>query len=247
MKVLTEADLRTAKLSGKEKEYHVSEGTFVTGPAKEYLRDRGIRLIWDKSPYQTMSCQKIVQQSPAPYVDAYTGKTYQKKPEEMTHLQGNLLVEKIDPRIELRGGLDFLQARVVLLQAKYRKNDRLREELDEVLRFIRAILGAEVKGDSCGELVLFGLRQEELKELSHHVREYFGIDHPVPDSSMGEMALELNLLRTQVREVELAAARAFAEGDKLLVIQNLNRLSSGIYVLFCRCLTGYYEIKGGEP
>ncbi|MCI8763330.1 MAG: hypothetical protein HFG58_01885 [Lachnospiraceae bacterium] len=247
MKVLTEADLRTAKLSGKEKEYHVSEGTFVTGPAKEYLRDRGIRLIWDKSPYQTMSCQKIVQQSPAPYVDAYTGKTYQKKPEEMTHLQGNLLVEKIDPRIELRGGLDFLQARVVLLQAKYRKNDRLREELDEVLRFIRAILGAEVKGDSCGELVLFGLRQEELKEMSHHVREYFGIDHPVPDSSMGEMALELNLLRTQVREVELAAARAFAEGDKLLVIQNLNRLSSGIYVLFCRCLTGYYEIKGGEP
>ena len=194
-----------------------------------------------------MSCQKIVQQSPAPYVDAYTGKTYQKKPEEMTHLQGNLLVEKIDPRIELRGGLDFLQARVVLLQAKYRKNDRLREELDEVLRFIRAILGAEVKGDSCGELVLFGLRQEELKEMSHHVREYFGIDHPVPDSSMGEMALELNLLRTQVREVELAAARAFAEGDKLLVIQNLNRLSSGIYVLFCRCLTGYYEIKGGEP
>ncbi len=247
MKVLTEADLRTAKLSGKEKEYHVSEGTFVTGPAKEYLRDRGIRLIWDKSPYQTMSCQKIVQQSPAPYVDAYTGKTYQKKPEEMTHLQGNLLVEKIDPRIELRGGLDFLQARVVLLQAKYRKNDRLREELDEVLRFIRAILGAEVKGDSCGELVLFGLRQEELKEMSHHVREYFGIDHPVPDSSMGEMALELNLLRTQVREVELAAARAFAEGDKLLVIQNLNRLSSGIYVLFCRCLTGYYGKKGGEP
>ncbi len=237
MKVLTEADLRTAKLSGKEKEYHVSEGTFVTGPAKEYLRDRGIRLIWDKSPYQTMSCQKIVQQSPAPYVDAYTGKTYQKKPEEMTHLQGNLLVEKIDPRIELRGGLDFLQARVVLLQAKYRKNDRLREELDEVLRFIRAILGAEVKGDSCGELVLFGLRQEELKEMSHHVREYFGIDHPVPDSSMGEMALELNLLRTQVREVELAAARAFAEGDKLLVIQNLNRLSSGIYVLLCGWLT----------
>lgn len=247
MKVLTEADLRTAKLSGKEKEYHVSEGTFVTAPAKEYLRDRGIRLIWDKSPYQTMSCQKIAQQSPHPYVDAHTGKAYQKKPEEMTHLQGNLLVEKTDPRIELRGGLDFLQARVVLLQAKYRKNDRLREELNEVLRFIRAILGAEVKGDSCGELVLFGLRQEELKEMSHHVREHFGIDHPVPDSSMGEMALELNLLRTQVREVELAAARAFVEGDKLLVIQNLNRLSSGIYVLFCRCLTGYYEKEGGGP
>ncbi|MCI8268189.1 MAG: hypothetical protein HFG55_00725 [Lachnospiraceae bacterium] len=247
MKVLTEADLRTAKLSGKEKEYHVSEGTFVTAPAKEYLRDRGIRLIWDKSPYQTMSYQKIAQQSPHPYVDAHTGKVYQKKPEEMTHLQGNLLVEKTDPRIELRGGLDFLQARVVLLQAKYRKNERLREELAEVLRFIRAILGAEVKGDSCGELVLFGLRQEELKEMSHHVREHFGIDHPVPDSSMGEMALELNLLRTQVREVELSAARAFVEGDKLLVIQNLNRLSSGIYVLFCRCLAGYYEKEGGGP
>ncbi|MCI9105752.1 MAG: hypothetical protein HFG57_07305 [Lachnospiraceae bacterium] len=247
MKVLTEADLRTAKLSGNEKEYHVSEGTFVTAPAKEYLKDRGIQLIWDKSQYQTMSYQKITQQSSHPYMDAYTKKTYQKKPEEMTHLQGNLLVNKTHPRIVLRGGLDFLQARVVLLQARYRKNKRLWEELNEVLRFIREILGAEVKGESGKELILFGLRQEEIKEMSHHVREYFGMDHPVPDSSMGEMALELNLLRTQVREVELAAARAFLEGDELLVIQNLNRLSSGIYILFCRCLTGYYEKEGGGP
>ena len=42
-----------------------------------------------------------------------------------------------------------------------------------------------------------------------------------------------NLLRTQAREVELAAARAFPQGERMDIIEHLNRLSSGIYILFC--------------
>ena len=62
---------------------------------------------------------------------------------------------------------------------------------------------------------------------------------------MGRMAAELNRLRAKVREAELSAARAFmtAEGvvERPDIIRNLNRLSSGVYIVFCRWLAGYYE------
>ena len=41
---------------------------------------------------------------------------------------------------------------------------------------------------------------------------------------MGRRALSLNLLRTQAREVELAAARAFPQGERMDIIEHLNRL-----------------------
>lgn len=47
MRVLTEADLRTEKIRGDAKEYHVPEGTFVTPSAREYLRDRAVNLKFD--------------------------------------------------------------------------------------------------------------------------------------------------------------------------------------------------------
>lgn len=247
MKVLTEADLRAAGLSGTKSEYHIPEGAYVTEPAREYLRDRGIRLITDNNSYEKMSRQKTEQKNPCPYRDARTGEIYSEKPEEMTHLRGNLLVAKTDPRIALRGGLDFLQAEVILMQARYGDNSQFKEDLNGVLRLLRAVLGAEVKGEICEELELFGLGQEEIRKLSHHVKENFGMDHPIPDCSMGETALTLNLLRTKVRQVELLAARAFPEGDELRIIRSLNRLSSGVYILFCRCLAGYYGSKPSGP
>ena len=78
--------------------------------------------------------------------------------------------------------------------------------------------------------------------MSHQVRETFGMDHPIPDASMRKTALELNLLRAEIREVELAAANAFEdEENDYGIIKALNRLSSGVYVVFCRLLSGYYD------
>ena len=86
----------------------------------------------------------------------------------------------------------------------------------------------------------------ETMHTSHHVKEIFGIDHPVPHIGMGRLCIELNLLRTQVREVELVAAQTFAAPDAAPrpdLIEALNRLSSCVYIIFCRKLSGYY---GGE-
>ena len=65
-----------------------------------------------------------------------------------------------------------------------------------------------MKGVPLQEELLLGLDQAGLRRVSHHVKEEFGIDHPVPSWEMGELALRLNTLRTQVREAELAAAAA---------------------------------------
>lgn len=264
MKVLTEADLRAARVSRADGEYRVAKDTFVTPAAREYLRDRGVRLVMEeaggseagisgaaqddtvRNHYAAMTRTPVRKNGERTFVHAETGEGYSEKPEEMTHLRGNLLVPKTHPRIALRGELDGMQARVLLLQVRFAEHRLLCRDLESVLSFLRAILGAEVKEEKLPETLLFGLGHGELRRMSHQVRETFGIDHPIPDHTMGEAALELNLLRTQARLAELAAARAFPDGDCLGVIEHLNRLSSGIYILFCRMVSGYYERMEGE-
>lgn len=220
MKVLTEADLRTKQISDQKKEYHIPSNVFVTPAAKEYLRDRKIKIVTDPG-----GCQKA---------------------EEMTHIKGDRLVKKDHPRIVLRGKLDSLQAKILLLEARYLGQDRLCEDLDHILAQSRAILAAEVKEVPLEEETLLGMDLDKIREMSHQVKTYFGMDHPVPKASMGLLAMELNLLRTQVREAELSAVQAFPEGDPYKIVKHLNRLSSGVYILFCRMITGYYEKAEGE-
>ena len=43
-----------------------------------------------------------------------TGAVYADKPEHMTHLAGDVLVEKTHPRIAFRGGIDALEAALLL-------------------------------------------------------------------------------------------------------------------------------------
>jgi ethanolamine utilization cobalamin adenosyltransferase len=60
---------------------------------------------------------------------------------------------------------------------------------------------------------------------------------------MGHLAASLNMLRTHVREVEIAAEMAFAEGERGDILMALNRMSSAAYILLCRLLAGQY--RGG--
>lgn len=240
MKVLTEADLRAAGVSSGT--WHVSRDTFVTPTAREYLRDRGVALAFD-SP-ASMSRTPAGVRGKGPYVDGTTGERLSEKPENMTHLHGSVLVDKAHPRIELRGGLDSLQAEILLLQAECR--GPLREDLGDVLRFVRDILGAEVKEQPLRETRLLGMSLAEVRRQSHSVGEVFGMDHPIPDCSMGPAALRLNLLRTRARQVELSAVRAFPAGERTDIVRHLNRLSSGLYLLFCREVSGFYQRKGGQ-
>lgn len=242
MMVITEADLRARRL--EKMEFHVPEGAFVTPLAREYLRDRGIRLLRDTSPFQPMSRDSGRTSVPGKYVDAETGESYEEKPEHMTHLRGNRLVPKSHPRIAFRGKLDGLQARILLLQADA-EQEGLRRDLGDLLTYVQEILGAEVKEIPMGEWKLFGMDSRSVREMSHHVQTEFGFEHPIPAYTMGRTALELNLLRTEVREAELFAVQAFDCENSLGIIEAMNRMSSGVYIVFCRVLAGYYDKTGG--
>lgn len=248
MKILTETMLRAATLAESTTKYKVEPDVFVTPLAKEYLRDRGISLVvMEKSQPAVMTRTPLPGQGQHTYIDAQTGDSFRDKPEHMTHLRGSLLVPKTHPRIEFRGQLDSLQAEIICLQAEAFEMDQLKlvEDLGDILENTRYVLGAEVKDEPMGPMKMLGMDEGELRAHSHNVKEYIGIDHPIPDYRMGKTGASLNRLRTKVREAELSAARAFTAPDgtveRMDIIKHLNRLSSGVYIVFCRWLAGYYE------
>ncbi len=244
MRTLTEADLRASLQTDGIKEYSVPPDVFVTPAAKEYLAARGIRLIvlsgevtcFDKTRQARSFTPKSL------YVDASTGKAYAEKPENMTHLRGNLLVPKTHPVITFRGKIDTLEADIILAQTVSSRlgMKKLVLELQETLLFTRGILGAEVKNALFEETMLFGLSYAELRRVSHDIKSELGLkNHPVPDYTMGELPAAVNALRAKSREAELAAETALPGRDDILTA--INRLSSAFHIIFCRLLTEYYN------
>lgn len=241
MKIIDESDLRAGLIPQSTKVYRVAQGCALTPLAKEYLASRGIAVIYGKftagDAQATAQTKKFKR-----YTDAATGQILAEKPEYMTQICGNLLVPKTHPRIELRGRLDSLESKIleVQLAAKRAGKEALYADLNEVLSYVRAVLAAEVKDKSFDRTTLFGLDEDGLRRVSHNTKDEFGFTHPVPDAAMGESAVLLNSLRTQARECELSAVRAFGSG-RVDIVRALNRLSSGIYILFCREVAGRYR------
>ena len=242
--ILTENDLRSHPPAPGARQYQVEEGTFVTESARSWLEKRDIQLVILPKGRMCggMSRTPLPDRGSRTYLDSATGLPLgREKPEEMTHLRGNLLVKKSSPRIAFRGKLDSLEAAILEAQAlAHRQNaPAVRDGLGEVLEQVRLVLGAEVKDQPLEEVPILGMDQARLRQVSHNVKGAFGIDHPIPSWEMGELALRLNTLRTQVRETELAAAVAFeapGETPRPDIIRALNRLSSAVYILFCKLL-----------
>jgi len=173
------------------------------------------------------------------------------KLEHKTSLSGGAMVDKTHPRVELRGRLDSLCALVVELQimGEQRGATSLVEELEEVRGILYDVLSSEVTGKACEDISLWGLNGDEIRERSHHPERHFGLGHIRPHYTMGVIAAGLNVLRTQVREAELSACRAFAappnaEDETVYrpdLIKVLNRLSSAVYILTYKYLPDDYN------
>jgi ethanolamine utilization cobalamin adenosyltransferase len=163
------------------------------------------------------------------------------KPEHMTSLSGGRMVHKSHGRIAFRGALDSLQAEIIEAQvlACQLGETRCLEGLGEILFCLRELLAAEVQETPVPPPRLFGLDAEELRRQTHELPASFGMDHPLPDYTMGPLAARLNSLRAHIREAELCAVRAFASGEDERgdIILVMNRLSSALYWLFCRLLS----------
>ena len=188
-------------------------------------------------------------------------------------------VTKDAPLILFRGALDHAQAEIIVTQAMLDQEilfarsidpaieaslKRLQNDLQELVDVLRDIMTAEYTGEplkgihsdgSGGTFRLFGLTLDELQEHSHNAEEHYGIPTMTrPDHRYGEVYAHLNLIRTELRQVESAGVRLFLQnaavssGDDFEaeapvvparqdILYVLNRLSSAAHVLMCRHLS----------
>ena len=155
---------------------------------------------------------------------------------------------KDSARIELRGKLDSLNARIIMSQAE---SDSLEYTAD--LEELRAVVNRLQRCEACAQvfadrMTLWGLDEDEIHMRSHNPAKYYGLGHILPHHEMGQRSAELNVLRTLVRETELCAVRAFVDDDSLRICHVLNRLSSALYILTYKYLPEGYNrvIKFGS-
>ncbi len=244
-KLLTDQELRSVWSRERGGSYTVEPGTMLTPAARDFLHEHAIELRFESAaPWKPMPRAEVPRQDGKPvFTEAATGRTLTEKPEELTHLHGNVLVPKTHPRIALRGRLDSLSAEFLETEAlaDERGEGRLAEQLEELRSAVLALIRCEVLDEPVRQTPLLGLSSGEIRRRSHEVKETLGIDHPMPDYHMGRLTVALNTLRTQVRETELAAAAAFEENGVCTrpdAIERLNRLSSCVYILYCRRVAG---------
>lgn len=172
------------------------------------------------------------------------GAVLSKKPEQMTHLHGDVLVPKTHPRIAFRGAMDTLEADLLLCQLNV--SSELRKNLGDILALARQLIRCEVMNEPVPTEKLCGLTEDEQRRRSHHPQDYYGQPHFMPEYTDGPEVLQLNRCRCAARNAELAAARAFTDADGNAtrgdILQALNRMSSMIYILMIQTKSG----KGGH-
>ena len=173
-----------------------------------------------------------------------------KKSEAMTHLNARTMVAKNDDRIVFRGRVDHAIAHAVLLQAEWQAIP-VPAILQRMLADIRSALGNVLRSETLEEpmsaISMGEFDEAHIHAVSHNPFKYLGHDHIVPSVEHGIVVAKLNLLRTIIREAEIAGAQAFINKDFFVrrgdVLQALNRLSSAVYVLMLICLI---HDKSGE-
>lgn len=233
MGLLTEEDVRRMSDDGRRGPVVVGRGEILSPSARDYLRAHRVEVVYPQGregKYRTLS-----------------GESLDKKPEHMTHLKGNLLVEKDHPRIALRGEIDALEAELLLAQlaAEEEGLSGVREELGEVLDFVRGLIRCDVLDEAVKEEKLCGYTMEQLREYSHYPDKHLGQPHFLPAWTDGAVLLSLNRVRTTVRRAELAAYRAYRGEDGRVeredILRAFNRLSSLLWIMMIKCKAGKYE------
>jgi ethanolamine utilization cobalamin adenosyltransferase len=167
------------------------------------------------------------------------GEQVHEKPDQMTQLDACHLAPKTAPRIRLRGRLDSLQALALLAAARARTDglSGLSAALEEVAAYCRELLSAEYNERPAEPLELDGRDAASLRGATHAPERELGVAHLTPTADDPELLHWLNLLRCDVREVEIVALDAFPSPRHpygASIVHALNRLSSAIYYLELR-------------
>lgn len=150
------------------------------------------------------------------------------KPENMTHLNAEVLVPKTHPRILLRGAVDTLEAELLLCCVGAEGN--IRKQLEEALVYTRNLLRCEVLDEPVKDVSLGGMDEKALRERSHRPQDFYGKPHFMPGPEDGALLLQVNRARCAARAAELQAVAAFPDSREDL-LRAFNRLSSFLYLV----------------
>jgi ethanolamine utilization cobalamin adenosyltransferase len=249
MSVVTESELRELWQNGRGRLPAFPAGTRFSAAAQDFLKAHRLegaleaapappagagRPAWDKP-----SVFPVALDGPVP-VCAECGQPVRGKPEHLTQLDAGRFAPKTTPRLKLRGRVDSMHA-LVMLTAALARRYQLRElagHLDTLAAYCREIMSAEYHARPVAPLTLLGKAEDELHAISHWPDRHLGLPHLTPGPDDHEVLHWLNVVRTQAREVEVAALEAFpatgwpdSAGLGASLAHALNRLSSAIYVL----------------
>ena len=199
--------------------YYLGKGDQLTSGARDYLSRERIEIL-------------PADQARPERTRVLGGGWLEEKPEQLTHLNRELLVPKTHPRIVFRGKMDTLEAELILCQLAHAD---LVTPVGEILALARQILRCDVLEQPLKWDRLCGLTEAEQRRRSHFPQEYYAQPHFMPSVSDGPVIARLNRTRCAAREAELAAASAFSDRDGNLtredILRALNRMSSMLYIL----------------
>ena len=200
--------------------FYLGKGHQLTSDARDWLSSERIPILPGESA------------KPSEY-RLLNGAVLAQKPEHMTHLNAEFLVDKTHPRIAFRGVMDSLEAALLLAAAEAEGN--IRTQLSEALAYTRYLLGQEVLEQPIVCEALGGMDEQQLRERSHRPQDFYGKPHFMPSPEDNKPLLLVNFARCKAREAELAAVKAFQNQEglpqRLDLLQALNRLSSFLYLI----------------
>ena len=202
--------------------YYLAKGDQLTSDARDYLTRERIEIL--PASEARPDRWKLL-----------NGGYMESKPEHMTHLNGDTLVEKTHPRILFRGAVDTLEAELLLCCAA--ATGEIRKALEEALSYTRTLLRNEVLEEPVTAETLGGMDEKALRERSHRPQDFYGQPHFMPMPSDGLLLLQINRARCAARAAELKAVAAFPTGREDL-LRAFNRLSSFLYLIMIQLKKG---------
>ena len=203
--------------------FYLASGDQLTPGARDWLRQEKIDIL----PASEARPERF---------ELLGGGYIEEKPEHMTHLNSQVLVDKTHPRIAFRGALDTLEAELILCQLVLEKE--LAQMVGEVLELARQIIRCDVLEEPLISEKLCGLTENEQRQRSHRPQEFYAQAHFMPEYTDGIEIARLNRARCAAREAELKAVAAFRDVDgkptRPDILQAMNRMSSMLYILMIR-------------
>lgn len=237
--------------------FEIEKGTLLTPSAKQFLNEKGIKLVVKEEKIATSTKKEVVNSKIEEEKNLYekpkfvgkNGEYYFEKPEYMTVVDGNVLISKNNKLISLRGKIETFLAEVLLTGKEiglHFNNDKFISDIQTVIKFLQNIIVAEKLNRILENQTFFDLKSiKDIKDIVKNPKQYFKKGHLLEISLDSDLIIhKLNRLRFLARELEIQVIDYFVTDYKVSredLIEAFNILSDVIYVIILKIDNGDYK------